>query len=351
MKHSMFGGSSLMRRLYCPGSYFMEQDLPEVESKYAEMGIKLHKEVENRINKGQKILFEGTEEVAIQYCYNQYLNLVSNCHIKPEVFTEKSFDMSEIFSEIEITTADMVAIVGTVGYVYDWKFNYNDVEEVKHNLQLGLYALAVFREFPNITQCHVVIVEGFKEKTSSYLYNRDDCSNIIEFIKMIITNCNKSFAKLRPSKKTCQYCKAFIDICPAVQALLKDNKDLDEIKKASNLSSEEVGKLLDAAEINDYWAGKVKEYAYALAATGNKIEGWYMKPGKQIRSWKDDVTEQKLIELGQFLGKPVDNMSEVKLISPAELESKWGKVALIKQQILQLVDIKQCKPELKREKE
>jgi hypothetical protein len=354
MKHSLFGPSSLERRSNCPGSFRLEKDLPPIENEYAKKGTELHEAVAKLIKDEAKGIASGlimgiysaAEQEAINFCYNQY----KACFYEPMtnrfIQVEKEFDFTSILPMVEIGTTDLVIWEPyKTAHVFDWKFNFNPIPEAINNIQLGVYALGAFKEYEAQT-VHVHLVEAFSKKVTDYRYDISEQKNIIDFVELTINNCMKAFAPLRPSKESCQYCRAQVN-CPAI---LDKLFSCEIINPLTNLPASEVAKLLDIAELNLTVCGKIKEYAYSCMSAGSKIPGWILKEGRKSRFWKSVVTEQTLIEVGKAIGRPTDALVHTELLSPPELEKLWGKNAVVTSQLKEFIDFKIGNPILTKEK-
>jgi len=357
MKHSLFGFSSLERRSSCPGSYRMEKDLPELPpAKNTPPGDRLHKQVELMIKAdrlGNPVTvnpeeFNATEIEAAIFCFDQYKAMAYEPMTNYKIITEKSFDFRDLFPEIEISTTDLIGYEPfKVAHVFDWKFNYGEIEEAPNNIQLGGYALGAFKEF-DVKTVYVHLVEAFARRVSSYQYIESEQKNIIDFVKLTISNCFKSFAPLKPSKKSCQYCRANTpNNCPAI---LGKMFDAELTTPLSAMQPEDISKLLDIVDLNISIGGKIKQYVYACMTQGCKVPGWILAKGRNSREWMPEVNEQKLIEIGKMLEKDVSNLSKTELIGIVELEERWGKSAIVKNHLMPLIKKEEGKPILKKEK-
>jgi hypothetical protein len=261
--------------------------------------------------------------------------------------TEKEFNFKEILPEVEIGTTDLIIYEPyKIAHVFDWKFNFLPVEPADNNIQLGVYALGAFTEY-DVQTVYVHVVEAFNKRMTTYQYVLNEQQNIIDFVNLTVKNCFKAFAALRPSKKACQYCRASLT-CPAILAILAEKEEPD--KPFSSMSVEELSKMLEIWEINETVSGKGKQYAYAVMLQGLKIPKWYLKEGIKRRSWKDGVTEEQLIQVGKLLNKEIDGLVNRALISVAQLEEKWGKSTLVKDQLKDFIESKAGNPILKKEK-
>lgn len=343
--HSLFGPSSLSRRFYCPGSWRMEKDLPETTNPDAEQGKQLHYEIAEMIVRSIASEEKTSSNPAVNFCFQQFKQETIFQH-NYFIEVEKTFKYTDTtIPEVEIGTADLVLYEPyNKAHIFDWKFGHNHVEEADNNLQLGVYAIAAFKEW----DCETVtvhVVEAVHEKVTEYKYVKEDIERIEKYVKMIIQNCKKAFAFLRPSKSNCQYCRA-LTTCPAVTSELVEGKQNISF---SELPIEEISKLLNIADINDLWSGKVKEYGYSLAMSGTPIPNWKLKPGRKIRSWIDNISESVLINLAKQYSLPVEGISKKEILSPAQLEAYWGGSKIIKEEINALTQSKQCKPSLVKE--
>lgn len=357
MKHSLFGFSSMERRALCPGSYRMEKEMPELPGNEAQTsGIKCHNKIHEMImadRLGNPVTiesdqFSAAEIEAVTFCFNQYKAMAYEPMTNYIIESEKSFNFTDLFPEIEISTTDLVGYEPfKIAHVFDWKFNFGFVEEAANNIQLGGYALGAFKEY-EVKTVYVHLVEAYAKRVTSYQYIQSEQENIKNYVRMTIDNCMKSFAPLVPSKKACQYCRANNPIsCPA---LLKSMFDKELTTPLSSLQPETIARLLDLAELNATISGNVKQYVYACMISGSKVPGYYLKKGRNSRSWAPEVTEERLVEIGKTLGKDVEQLSKVQLISIPDLEEKWGVSKPVKSALDSLIIKTEGKPILTKEK-
>lgn len=355
MKHSLFGFSCLERRYLCPGSYRLEKDLRELPpAEKVPPGKLMHLQIESMIKsdilKNQVTVderFTPDETEAIKFCFNQYHAIASDPVTDWKFVTEKSFNFSEIIPQIEVSTCDFIAYVPfKTAHVFDWKFNYLDIEEADNNIQLAGYALGAFMEY-DVKKVVVYLVEAFAKRVTSYVYSREDQNDIISFTKTIINNCFKSFAPLVPGKKQCAYCRANTpNHCPKILESMFDSELKTPI---SEMAAIDVSRLLDAVELNMSICGKIKQYAYACMIQGAKIPNYYLDKGRNSRSWKKGVCEEDLKKVGTLLGKEISGLTKNELLSIQEIEKKWGKSVQVKKELEALIHKEEGKPLLKRE--
>lgn len=353
MIHSDFGPSSLDKRYRCPGSYFMEKDLPALPgNEAAGRGTELHAEVARIIEaelKGEDVnidtsLFDPNEIEAIRFCYEAYKAVYYEPMIKWQVLTEKTWDYSNTIPEIGVGTSDLVIYESyNRVHVFEWKFNYIDVEDAENNLQAAAYAIPAFDEY-EARQVTVHVVEAFKRNHSTFVYIPEEIKGVKEFINHVIKACNMKFAPLRPFKKTCQYCKALLN-CPAILAGMNDTEVINPL---SNLPGDEISKLLDAAAINAFVAGKIKEYAYALMMSGVKVKDYFLSEGRRKREFKKDVTKELLEAIADKIDRPKKYIVKTELVTVQEIEKIWGKAKVVRDAIEPLIDEKRGNPILTR---
>lgn len=206
MNHHEFSPSRLEQFRLCPGSYYMQQGLPEETSEWAEEGTLLHKAVE-------------TEDLSILKTDEQ------------KMVAEKSIDFvrkisagaSMIFKEERVDIKDSNGALLTYGFVdigfvknneltiIDLKFGYTPVKDVSRNIQLATYAVGAMQRY-GVSECKAIVYQPRIGQKSEYVFKY--AAAIIENIRAIISKAKDRNLVLNASEDACRYCRARLN-CPA----------------------------------------------------------------------------------------------------------------------------------------
>lgn len=207
MDHHEFSPSRLEQFSLCPGSYYMQQGLPEDESEYAKEGTMLHNAVATKCLEG----LNYEQATAVQKCLDLLNKLTEE---GDQVFFEKKLPvkdpngtvLTEGFIDVIIYNKAKGKLIVT-----DWKFGYTPVKDVSRNIQIATYSVAAMQFF-GMDHCKAIIFQPRIFQKSEHLFTRPDA--IIENIKIIIDSAKRRNLFLAASEDACRYCRARLN-CPA----------------------------------------------------------------------------------------------------------------------------------------
>jgi hypothetical protein len=303
--HSLYSASSLDRLAICPPSARLSKDIPEIQSKDAERGTRIHA-------LGELILLgkddtdgfpNGTEQEDIDVAkgYAEYVWDVAD--IGGTIYVEESFHkaLADIHADLG-GTADAVVVSNRDLHIIDLKTGRNpiDAKENKQMLTYGLGALLThgINKFDNV---HLHIYQP--NNISKVIYPLERMADWAIELKVIAKRADDPFEKPVPHAKACYYCKAK-PVCPAMR-----EKALDAAKQ--DFADNDLEKLLDDAEIASLWADSVKDHGKKALEDGKDAGKWYLKSGRKMVTYKDKVGAE-----AYFAGNPV--AFEIKSVSALE---------------------------------
>lgn len=93
-----------------------------------------------------------------------------------------------------------------------------------------------------------------------------------------------------------------------------------------HLSDDKLGELLDKIEVIAPWLDAVKRLALDRAQANRAVPGWKLVPKRALRRWADD-DPQDVERALSGMGLDPEDFTEVKLLSPAQVEKRIGKKA------------------------
>lgn len=332
-EHGLMSPSSLFRRMICPGSHYAEVDLPEPPaSEDANEGTKLHELIaaygNKKITEQEMMEKAGDSRHMLSFCMDVE-GAVKALHPNAHVWHEHKMDHSSIHPAVGTGTADFIVVnPWKTGSIIDWKFGHGDVPPARFNLQLAAYAVAAAREF-ELESVYVAVVMAARGYVSEHTYKPEELERVKVKIHGICEAALIPWAPRRVLIETCQYCKAFA-ICPDVLAVAKRAKQLSEDQIPEQITGESLGKLLSETEILGTWVNRLKAQATRLMLAGGEVQGWCMRPGRELRHWADGVTPAQLQEVVRSLGKDADKVLRVEMISPAQLDDVVGRSKKVK---------------------
>ena len=231
MDHHDFSPSRLEQFRLCPGSYFMQKDIPEVDGEWSKEGKLLHKAIET----GNNDCLSDDQIAIVEDCRAFALSLTKS----PDAIIkqEQTFEIKDEEGVLTYGTADYVIIDNGTLTVIDWKFGYNPVNDVKENIQLATYALGAMLKY-GIASCDCWVYQPRIHKKSHHVFT--NASAIMANIKAIIKRAQSENLSLKPSDSACRYCKARLN-CPAFRLKFqrlnacKGSYDLSDITTLTSL--------------------------------------------------------------------------------------------------------------------
>jgi hypothetical protein len=300
--------SALERRFMCPGSMAAEEGRPNPTSVYAKRGTDLHEVGASCLREHLNPLEVISEDPEGAEMVLAYQIEVESAHdrLGGTLHVEQAFELSAL-SELYWGTADAVIIAPPTLYVADFKTGRGVAVPVRRedgrvNLQLGGYGLGALHSLPaglahEITQIELVVVQpalGPPQRTIMTTAEVQDlAADLIEIAE----------AALDPSAPRiagdhCRFCRAAGD-CPALReralsvAITEFNKAddhgvIERLVAPPHLRPEELGRVLEGADIIDEWLTAVRAHAKALADRGEEIPGWKLVDKRGRRVWANE---------------------------------------------------------------
>ena len=312
MDHHDFSPSRLEQFRLCPGSYFMQKDIPEVEGEWAKEGKLLHKAIETGNYDG----LSDDQIATVEDCRAFALSLTNS----PDALVEReqTFEITDDDGNVlTVGIADHVIVDNGTLTVIDWKFGYNPVNDVKENIQLASYALGAMLKY-GIACCDCWVYQPRIHKKSHHVFT--NAAAIRANIRTIIKRAQSENLLLKPSDSACRYCKARLN-CPAFRlkyqhlSACKRDYDLSDIPTLTSLfeASKEVKSF-----INDIEAavksiierdGRCGKYVFQIAEGSREVKDL----NAVYDTFKDLVTPREFnsvckLTLGKFESLVADKL-------------------------------------------
>lgn len=264
MDHHEFSPSRLEQFRLCPGSYYMQQGLPEEESEWSKEGQLLH----NAVATGCLDGLNDEQATAVQSCLDFLKSMV---HPTDQVFYEHKLTVDYDDKVLTEGIADVIIVnpEEKKAYVIDWKFGYNPVKNVAENIQVATYAVGVMQRF-GVSSCKAFVFQPRIRFKSHYTFT--NASAIIANIRSIIQWAKSRDLVLKASESACRYCRARLN-CPAFRlnfqrlSACKPDYDLSDIPTLVSLyeASKEVKSFISEVE------AAVKQVIEAKGRCGNYV--------------------------------------------------------------------------------
>jgi len=333
---SIVGGSTAKRVINCPGSVALVAQMPpKPSSVYADTGTLLHNVIADVL--GGKAIevqdFLGAVHADVTLDQDLIDNkllpaLAALNEIDPDRQMEFETEMVVGFGDLlpgVFGSADVVGRIGDTAYIVDWKFGDGVAVDVEENPQLMFYAAAAMRTpaaqwaFEGATKVELVIVQP------PYVKRWETTPRRIQLFEKELMQAVK--VAQRPDAPLaqgdwCRWCAAKA-ICP----IMTGAADRAMVAALKSVDVADVSDYLKMADQLEGWIKEVRALAMQTLEAGLPVPGYKLVPKRAMRQWMD---EGKALDAMCDLGLDVKELTETKLLSPAQAEKvlKKHKLAL-----------------------
>ena len=296
MSHHPFGSSALGRRVLCPGSYRMEEGLPELGNVEAEEGGSLH----DAIRACAEVLYgdvqkRGDVDGAIDACLSDdvehsFREIVRRCLVTmlPKLTQalratfEEGGDLHSADGDLISSTSGIDACLvvpfpnepETQDYeIYDWKCGWIGLSMQSAYMQAGcVYAIACQRWGAKPGKVTFFIPR--KEESYEVSFRPSDVPRIVEGIQGVKAECEKPehWKRLNPDPEACRYCRAR-NICPALRSTATDAVKRVPAQLA-DMSTAQLAHYRALVPAVEALCKAIKGEALDRAKNGEDIPGW-----------------------------------------------------------------------------
>ena len=342
-QHALLSASGAHRWLHCTGSPLLEKDFPDSTSVYAQEGTLAHElcelklmaytgeitkrkltSMKNKLMKSElwQPEMEGTSEAYLDYVKD----ITMSYTVKPVILTEKKVDFSQYVPE-GFGTADCLILAGDTLHVVDYKHGKGVVVDADHNPQMMLYALGAMSELSLLYRfkfVHMTIVQPRVNNISEFTMTADE---LIEWGETVV----KPKAEAAISGKGefeagdwCRFCRAKRQCKTRYEANDSLYPELSAQHDPRLITLEELGKYLKRGKDMAAWLEDMKEYALSESLAGAEVPGWKAVEGRGSRAFTDtDEAVDTLIKNG--IDESV--LYERRVLTLAQMEKAVGKKA------------------------
>jgi hypothetical protein len=330
-----FSPSKAHRWLVCHASLDFDKEGPE--SIYAEEGSHAHAILEqillgNPVLTGELVMGKPAPEERIQQAIEvrdfvnqwrvQHPNWVVETEVKLPVSKAIGFKNTDEFDG----TADIMAYSSLELLIVDAKFGFVRVEP-KDNPQLYLYTMGALYELGEVCGLDIknmlvtVMIaqpdyEGimqFREHRISYQDLKSWFSRYQDGIYKAFRDDDREFDPT--SEHACRYCPARATCAPRQGVMLAFAQDEWRMTKT-------LGELLPVLGQVRKIADDLEALAVKQLKEGMTVPGYKLVESRSIRKW---TANQDVIGAAERLGWKFDQFAPHKLLSPAQIEKRFGK--------------------------
>lgn len=332
---SIVGGSTAKRVINCPGSVTLVAQMPpKPSSVYANTGTLLHNVIADVLDgKATPQDFLGAVHAGVtldQDLIDRKLMpaLAALNEIDPDKQMEYETEVIVGFGDLlpgVFGSADIVGRIGDTAYIVDWKFGDGVAVDVEENPQLMFYAAAAMRTpvaqwaFEGATKVELVIVQP------PYVKRWETTPRRIQLFEKELMQAVK--IAQQPDAPLaqgdwCRWCAAKA-ICPVMTGAA----DRALVAALQNVDAEQLSDHLQMADQLENWIKEVRALAMQKLESGQPVPGYKLVPKRALRQW---VSEGKALDAMCDMGLDVKELTETKLLSPAQAEKvlKKHKLAL-----------------------
>lgn len=342
-QHALLSASGAHRWLHCTGSPLLEKDFPDSTSVYAQEGTLAHElcelklmaytgeitkrkltSMKNRLMKSElwQPEMESTSETYLDYIKD----IAMSYTVKPVILTEKRVDFSRYVPE-GFGTADCLILAGDTLHVVDYKHGKGVVVDADHNPQMMLYALGAMSELSLLYRfkfVHMTIVQPRVNNISEFTLTADE---LTEWGEMVV----KPKAEAAISGKGefeagdwCRFCRAKRQCKTRYESNDSLYPELSERHDPRLITLAELGEYLKRGKDMAAWLEDMKEYALSESLAGADVPGWKAVEGRGSRAFTDtDEAVDTLIKNG--IDESV--LYERRVLTLAQMEKAVGKKA------------------------
>lgn len=382
--HALLSPSAAERWINCPASVFLNKDIPDEGSVYADEGTAAHTLMEL----AGKEYFNGFEWDSIKtalalkvaemraqgsqgkFTINDvWADEVINCArvwIKeldkvcggfPDyVAFETRVNSVEIPNGSMSGTADCLMLVGDTLHVFDYKHGQGVPVSAENNPQLSLYGYMAYMSHLDlpVENVELHIVQPRADNTNSWKTSvKELCTWFDEIVEpqalRVISICETgqySLEDFTVTKAGCRFCKAKAT-CPAMTREVSTELDLPRVLTVPD-SVEKLSRILDFKPVAEAYFDAVEKKVFDLLSNGQSVPGFKLVSGRPgNRKWTDSA--QALDELKKAKLKMSEYYKTPEVISPTQAEKlyKSGVIGERKWQTLQgLITRPEGKPTL-----
>lgn len=342
-QHAVLSASSAHRWLHCTGSPLLEKEFPDTTSVYAQEGTLAHELCELKLKKYTTVMPKGTytrahnkimkselwqnEMEGTSEAYLEYVKgIMLACEIAPAVLIEKRVDFSRYVPE-GFGTADCLILAGDTLHVIDYKHGKGVVVDADHNPQMMLYALGAMSELSllyRFKSVHMTIVQPRVNNISEFTMPADE---LVEWGESVVKPRAEAAISGNGTFEAGDWCR----FCRAKQQCKTRYESNDSLYP--ELSAQHDPRLITLKELGEYlkrgkdmaaWLEDMREYALSESLAGADVPGWKAVEGRGSRAFTDtDEAVDILIKNG--IDESV--LYERRVLTLAQMEKAVGKKA------------------------
>lgn len=342
--HALLSPSSSHRWMNCTPSARLEENIPSTGSAASEEGTVAHELAEHAIRKylageytplldelpvPDEIRDNKYYSSEMEHYVTDYVCYVCDIYELEEgakMSIERKFDLTTYVPEC-FGSCDCDIVGNTVLNIIDLKYGKGVQVDANGNSQLMMYAIGVLNSLEphhraKIEKVRMHIAQVRLGNYSVFEMSAQDLTHWA--IHVLRPTAEKAFAGQGETKvgAHCKFCK-FKAPCRAQRDALVNEFETHGETKA--LSLEEIGDILNKADMFSDWLASVKQFAMSEALSGKHVNGWKLVEGRSARVIKDEAEALKRLTEAGFDRETLIN---TKIKGIGDLERTVGKKPL-----------------------
>lgn len=342
-QHALLSASGAHRWLHCTGSPLLEKDFPDSTSVYAQEGTLAHELCELKLmaytgeitkrrltsmkNKLMKSELWQPEMDSTSEAYLDYIKDITMSYtVKPVILTEKKVDFSRYVPE-GFGTADCLILAGDTLHVVDYKHGKGVVVDADRNPQMMLYALGAMGELSLLYRfkfVHMTIVQPRVNNISEFTMTADELTEWGEMVVKPKAEAAISGNGTFEAGDWCRFCRAKQQCKTRYESNDSLYPELSERHDPRLITLAELGRYLKRGKDMAAWLEDMKEYALSESLAGADVPGWKAVEGRGSRAFTNtDEAVDTLIKNG--IDESV--LYERRVLTLAQMEKAVGKKA------------------------
>lgn len=327
--HALLSASSAHRWIKCPPSALVAAMYPEQDSEFTREGTLAH-EIAELVARREELVGvafrDGTTQEMFD-CAAEYADYIEE-QIQSDdavVLLEQRVDFSPWVPE-GFGTTDCIIIQGHTMDVIDYKFGQGVSVSAVENPQEMLYGLGALNDYGIAYDIELIRLHIFQPRLNNVSVWEISTDELMDWAENVV----KPAAELAYEGKGeyaagdwCKFCphagrcRTLTSIC--IETIEHHGGLID----VPVLSPDEVAEILRKEATISLWLKRVKSQAMASMLSGEQVPGYKVVEGKLgNRKWSDEI---KVLNALKAAGYDTEDVTELKLLSPAAMDKAVGK--------------------------
>ena len=333
--HALLSASSAHRWLECPPSAVANEAYPNQDTEYTREGTLAHEVAEIVARGGDKWDIyldqlrdeeEGVTQEMVE-CAQGYADYILE-HIKSEdaiVLLEQQVDYSP-WAPDGFGTCDCIILQDETLTIIDYKYGQGVAVSAVDNPQMKLYALGAMNDYGIAYDATKVEMHIYQPRINNVSVDSLTVEELMTWADKTVKPIAQKAAKGKGSYKPGEHCRfcQHAGKCRALTKVCTEYVETHSLRVAVPvLAPHEVAEVLKMEPLISLWLKRVKDQAFTSLMNDEEIPGFKLVEGKLgNRKWSDEL---KVAEALKAAGYAQEDITETKLLSPAQMDKAVGK--------------------------